>query len=285
MLYKSYIIDTMCNVYKNNLIVLSQLNNSQLIYYDNDNQLRPDDRYLSYFRPGTKESKISYIIKTSFLQIFNCYIINIVSQETQKEGESNTQLLEIENKKHLLRKSLEGLEKYQQSLQEHQHNYEAIEKLNSELNSIFNNIDDYKLEYLLTIQTPTETKSESKSWLYKLYESTLKSSPKNDKSRAPLSTLEDISEDNDENNNEDENEVSDENISDENGDINNGEEESSNNITQEEETEPQLGDYFPENLEDTDEYEHSYLRGILYIFSKKIFGIFITIGKHVNFFF
>ncbi len=280
----------MCNVYKNNLIVLSQLNDSQLIYYDSENQLKPDDRYLSYLRPGTKESKIAYIIKNSFLQIFNCYIINIVSQETQKESDTDTQLLEIENKKHLLRKSLEGIRKYQNSLQEHQHNYEAIQSLNTELNTIFNNIDDYKLEYLLTIETPKETKSESKSWLYQLYESTLKSSASSHKTQSNLSTLENIAEKEREEIDEDhdENDVDEENLTVENKNENNNdaiEDNNSGNIEKDEDEEPQLGEYFPDNIDDSDRYEHSYFTGMLYILSKKIFNIFITIGKHVNIFF
>lgn len=271
----------MCNIYKNNLIVLSQLNDSQLIYYDSENELRPDDRYLSYLRPGTKESKISFIIKNSFLQIFNCNIINLVSQEIQKENDSNIKLIEIENNKHLLRKSLVGLEKYKKTLEEHNQNSEYISEISETLNTIFNNFDEYKLEYLLTIQTPTESKSESKGWLYKLYESTIKSSPPKIESQSHISP----SESSDEDTSQFENNLKLE--------INNSDNEKSDdhqveieeNTTPVLEEEPQLGEYFPEEIEDEDEYHTNYVSGFMYLISRKIFNIFITIGKHVAYFF
>lgn len=271
----------MCNIYKNNLIVFSQLNDSQLIYYDYENQLKPDDRYLSYFRPGTKESKIGYIFKNSFLQIFNCYIINLVSQEIQKENECHTKLIEIENNKHLLRKSLEGLEKYQKSLEKHQLNFDYIEEINKSLNKVFDNIDEYKLEYLRTIQTPTESKSKSKGWLYQLYESTLKSSPsKTQSNNSPTESL-------DEETNQIDNNLQSELNNSENEESEDNEVESEDTNTEEieREEEPQLGEYFPEELEDEYCENTSYMRGFIYLISRKIFNIFITIGKHVRFIF
>lgn len=266
----------MCNIYKNNLIVLSQLNDSQLIYYDDENQLKPDDRYLSYFRPGTKESKIGYIIKNSFLQIFNCYIINLVSQETQKENQYNNNLIEIENNKHLLRKSLEGLEKYKKSLEYYKHNFNYIEVINKILNKVFDNIEEYKLEYLLTIQTHNESKSKSKGWLYQLYESTLKSSPtKNQYNNSPSESL------------DEETDIIENNLHLElNNSVN---EDSEDNKPQRKDSntetkvdEPQLGEYLPEELEDEYYENTNYMRGFIYLISRKIFNIFITIGKHIN---
>jgi len=263
----------MCNIYKNNLIILSQLEESALLYYDQENQLHTDNRYLSYFRSGTKESKIGYIIKNSFLQIFNCYIINLVSQEIQKETNPDSQLLEIENSKHLLRKSLEGLQTYYESLVQHQLKYNNIEIINKELKEIFENIDEYKLEYLLTIDTPNETYSESKSWLYQLYESTIKSSPKKNIPKIKITEDElDLDSTNDEEN--------------ESPKINSldlkNECETDDIITEQ----PQLGDYFPDELEDNNEDSPMYfIQGMMYIISKKIVNIFFTIGKHVSFYF
>lgn len=264
----------MCNIYKNNLIILSELNDFQLLYYDDDNQLKPDDRYLSYFRPGTKEIKIGFIIKNSFLQIFNCYIVNLVSQENQKNETSETKLIEIENKKHLLRKSLEGLDKYIISLQKHQHNFQIMCDIKEELNNIFNRIEEYKLEYLFKIGTPDENKSQSKGWLYKIYEATVKSTSKNE--------LPEIESDSEEDEDIIETALQEElnSKTEENEPI----VEESESIEHNDDTEePQLGDYFPEDFgEDTNGF---YVKGIIYIISRKLFNIFITIGKHINFFF
>ena len=73
----------MCNIYKNNLIILSQLEKDQLIYIKEEtNQLKLENRYLTYLRNGTDEAKIGDIINTSFLAITNNYLLNISYNET-----------------------------------------------------------------------------------------------------------------------------------------------------------------------------------------------------------
>ena len=71
-----FIILKMCNVYKNNLIILSQIEKEQILYLT-DNNLNIDNRYLSQYRSGTKQEKICYIINQRFLVMMNNYILNI----------------------------------------------------------------------------------------------------------------------------------------------------------------------------------------------------------------
>ena len=104
----------MCNIYKNNLSVLSHLENNQLLYYSNtSSELKIDDRYFGYFQGKTDEKSISYIINHSFMRIINNYIINISSHENYNQGNVTDVLQEIKNTKSLLQKVLKGLQRYQ----------------------------------------------------------------------------------------------------------------------------------------------------------------------------
>ena len=268
MLYKCYIFRLMCNIYKNNLMVLSQLEDDQFIYYDTDNNLRQDNRIFNYIRTGTKENKIAMIINNSFLHILNSYIINLVSQE-KLENQEDEQLVEIENTKHLLRKALTGIQKYYETLVKNNYNFQDIERLNTELNKKFENLEEYKMEYLLKINDQTETTSSSKSWLYQIYESTLKPDSKKQ-----------IIEDKIESSNTD----SEDNSSEDNNTVSQEPNEVNNCLPYYPEEAPQLGEYFPENFGINDEEEIGFIQGFLYIISKKVVNLFFTIGKHVSYF-
>ena len=187
----------MCNIYKNNLTLLSQIEEGQFIYYDSNYTLNYEDRYLSYIRKGTQEKKISDIIKNSYLKILNTYVINLVSQENNNDTEKNTSendMIEIENTKHILRKSLEGIENYLKTLEKY--NYEVTNLKNTYhiLKEIFDNLENHKSDYLIKINNSIENSqpSNSKSWLYSLYESTIKSEPKpiNQNETSPSQTVE-----------------------------------------------------------------------------------------------
>ena len=259
----------MCNIYKNNLMVLSQLEENQFIYYDADNNLRQDNRIFNYIRTGTKESKIAMIINNSFLHILNSYIINLVYQE-KMENQPDEQLLEIENTKHLLRKSLVGIQKYYETLVKNNYNFQEIERLNTELNKRFENLEEYKMEYLIKINDQTETTNSSKSWLYQIYESTLKPESKKEVVENLVET----------DNKEDEDNL----IEDNDTDTPDSEEEAGC-LPFNTSTEPQIGDYFPENFGVDDEEDFGYIQGLLYILSKKMVSLFFTVGKHVTYFF
>tara|TARA_B100000963_G_scaffold324113_1_gene309376 strand:+ start:489 stop:1373 length:885 start_codon:yes stop_codon:yes gene_type:complete len=274
MLYKSYIFGKMCNIYKNNLMLLSQLEEDQFIYYDSENNLKIDNRILGYLRNGTKENKISIIINSSFMHILNSYIINLVSHE-KMESHEGVQLLEIENTKLLLRNALKGIQKYYETLVKNNYHYQDIENLNSNLNKKYENIEEYKTEYLIKINDNTSTPSTSKSWLYQIYESTLKPECKKPTVIETTKLENESSIDENTNSTEDSSTI--------NNNDNNTSHSESQNINHTEPEEEQLGNYFPETL-DEDE-EPGFMHGILYIFSKKIIGLFFTIGKHVSYFF
>lgn len=254
----------MCNIYKNNLMLLSQLEEDQFIFYDIENNLKIDNRILGYFRNGTKENKIAIIINASFLHILNSYIINLVCHEKMNHQE-NEQLLEIEieNSKHLLRKALKGIQIYYETLVKNNYDYTAIEDLNNTLHNKLENLEQYKLEYLIKINNTNTNTDTSKSWLYKMYESTLK--------KEVVTNVIEL---------ESDSYVDEKNVLTENNSSNTNDNyfinSQYNNVE-----EPQLGDNFPEELEE----EPGFIHGLLYIFSKKIVGLFFTIGKHVVYFF
>ena len=250
-------------------MVLSQLEEDQFIYYDADNNLRQDNRIFNYIRTGTKESKIAMIINNSFLHILNSYIINLVSQE-KMEIQQDEQLVEIENTKHLLRKSLAGIQKYYETLVKNNYNFQEIEKLNTELNKRFENLEEYKMEYLIKINDQTETTSSSKSWLYQIYESTLKPESKKEVLEDVVETSNKADEDNSSENNETDSLDS---------------EEEGGCLQFNPSQDPQIGDYFPENFGVDEEDDFGYIQGFLYILSKKMVSLFFTVGKHVTYFF
>jgi hypothetical protein len=174
----------MCNIYKNNLIILSQLEESQFIYYKEDtNKIKIDNRTLSYFRSGTEEKKIGEVINSSFINMFNNYIINIANSENLPSNLDNISLTasledsikEIKNTKELLNKSLQGINTYYETLQLNDYKYQPILELYQKLTDLFNNIDTYQQNYIQTINKKKEKNNNSNSWLYNIYQSTLKS--------------------------------------------------------------------------------------------------------------
>lgn len=172
----------MCNIYKNNLIILSQLDNSQFLYYKEDtNKLKIDDRTLSYFRSGTKESDILQIINSSFINMFNNYIINIANSENLPPNigdniESDSledSIREIKNTKELLRNSLKGLQNYHETLKLNKYESQSTLDLYESLNKLLENIDSYQDKYINAINRKSQKSNKSNSWLYNIYQSTL----------------------------------------------------------------------------------------------------------------
>jgi len=174
----------MCNIYKNNLIILSQLEKDQLIYIKEEtNQLKLENRYLTYLRNGTDEAKIGDIINTSFLAITNNYLLNISYNETIHNENLQQDLTlslednikEIKNTKELLTNSLKGLQTYEATLFTNNHNYNDIMELNINLHAILDNIDIYRENYIKTINPNSNKTNHSNSWLYNLYQNTFSS--------------------------------------------------------------------------------------------------------------
>ena len=161
----------MCNIYKNNLSVLSNLDNNQLLYYSNTtSELKIDDRYFGYFQGKTDEKNIVYIINHSFMRIINNYIINISSHENYNQGQDTDVLQEIKNTKSLLQKALTGLQRYQQNLSEPNQGGHHILELYQNISNMVENIDNLREEYICKINTKLKIESPSwTQWLSKLY--------------------------------------------------------------------------------------------------------------------
>lgn len=64
------------NIYKHNLDVLSNLEENQTIYYE-ENKIFIDDRYLGRYRHGNNPKKIIEIIKISFIHFYNQLLMNL----------------------------------------------------------------------------------------------------------------------------------------------------------------------------------------------------------------
>lgn len=242
----------MCNIYKNNLIVLSQIEDNQLIYYKEEtNKLKIDDRYLSYFHSDNNVQKIADIVNTCFLQLSNNYIVNIAQadnlhllEEVPETSNLEDSIKEIKNTKALLRNSLKGINTYYQTLEKNNYDYTPIQELYQKLTPIFDNLENYKENYIGKINERSSPKTESNSWLYKLYQSTIKSTV--EKQPIKLST---------------------ETIT------------TTDNQTFAEENQ---GDDICDNSCPPIEETESYVLGFIYIVSRKVSNFIISVGRHLK---
>lgn len=248
-----FIILKMCNVYKNNLIILTQIEQDQILYLT-DNNLNIDNRYLSLYRSGTKQDKICNTINQSFLVMMNNYILNITHNENSLNNKRQDLTLsleenieEIKNTKELLNNSLKGIKIYIDNLEKLNYEINLLENLYINLTKIYDSLDDLREDYIKSIDT-AECDNNSESWLYKLYQNTIKSSPKIEEKEIP--------------------EI----------------------IIQEDET--QLSDTTPEPIYNNTDEEHqetepqdSYVLGFLYIVSRKLSNFVISVGNHLRYIF
>jgi hypothetical protein len=72
------------NIYRYNLDILSNLEQNQTIYYE-QNQIFVDDRYFGKYRYGNNPLKIIEIIKFSFLHYYNLLLMNLYEIEKHKD--------------------------------------------------------------------------------------------------------------------------------------------------------------------------------------------------------
>ena len=142
----------MCNIYKNNLIVLSKINDNNDLYYV-DNSLYIDDRYLTSMRSGKNINKINNIISNSFLKMCNNHIIFDKINETQNREENNEQNIDnYDDNYTLLVDSLNGFKNYitnlkNNSLLNDEKLTNLLENSYSKLDEIMKNIDSIKETY------------------------------------------------------------------------------------------------------------------------------------------
>lgn len=87
------------NIYKNNLLLLSELTQIESIYYY-ENRIFKEDRYFSTIRYGNNVDKILNIIKTSFFHYYNLILIT-------KKDEIISKIM------NLLTKSIYGLKQFE----------------------------------------------------------------------------------------------------------------------------------------------------------------------------
>lgn len=73
-------METSSNIYRYNLEILSNLQENQNIYYE-QNKIFVDDRYFGRYRYGNNPVKIVEIIKFSFLHYYNQLLLNLLSKQ------------------------------------------------------------------------------------------------------------------------------------------------------------------------------------------------------------
>lgn len=242
----------MCNVYKNNLIVLSQIDYDQLLYLT-EYTLNIDNRYLSIYRSGTNQKKICYTINKSFLSLINNYILNITNIESSLNKKPQDLSLslednieEIKNTKELLNNSLKGVKIYIDNLEKYNYERNLIEELYINLTKIYEKVDELRDNYITSIDNNNEN-TNSENWLYKLYQNTIRGNHKTQE-EPQITEKQQTSEYNTINNEIENDEIE--------------QEEDSNNEC---------------------ETSDSYVFGFLYIISRKISNLVLSVGNHIRY--
>ena len=100
------------NIYKNNLIILKELQETESIYYC-ENRIIKEDRYFGNIRCGNNLDKILGIINISFLHYYNLILISDIDEEI----------------KNLLIGSIKGIDNFKIYNKNNNINIEKIEKI------------------------------------------------------------------------------------------------------------------------------------------------------------
>ena len=145
--------DTLVNIYKYNLDILTNLEEGQTIYYE-ENKILLDDRYLGFYRYGNNWIKINEIIKASFIHYHNILQMNIV--------ENRDGILE------LLKGTINGLKIIINTLKSIDREYIQAESLKLDLLTLLIELK----EPTINIDTDTDTDSESENCLRSMLNST-----------------------------------------------------------------------------------------------------------------
>ena len=236
----------MCNIYKNNLITLSQVQNNELLYI-NENKILVDDRYFTSFRQNNIQ-EIFDCINLSFITIVNNYILNIIEDEKNIELLDEEDLNEVKNTKDLLKSSFNGLLIYKKTLEYNRYNNDIISKFINNLTTIIDNLDILRDKYVLSVQSKKSDETNKKSiWNYLLFNSSIN----NTKSKLIIKEPEPLKETDNISNNQD-----------------------INNDTFNDESNNEYNEFYEEN--------DSYIINLLYIVSRKITNVFKCVGKHIS---
>lgn len=150
------------NIYRYNLEILSNLQENQNIYYE-QNKIFVDDRYFGRYRYGNNPNKIVDIIKFSFLHYYNQLLLNLLNKDDFNE------ILE------LLRKTITGIKLLIKEENESLNLEEKIifENLRNNLVNLLNELNNKDDESLNTnVDYETEEESDSENCLKSMLHST-----------------------------------------------------------------------------------------------------------------
>tara|TARA_B110000114_G_C15043161_1_gene378010 strand:+ start:292 stop:894 length:603 start_codon:yes stop_codon:yes gene_type:complete len=113
------------NIYKNNLIILKELQENESIYYC-ENKIIKEDRYLGNIRCGNNLDKILGIINISFLHYYNLILISDIDEEI----------------KNLLIGSIKGINNFKIYNKNNNINIDKIEKIIKLFESYIENLEN-----------------------------------------------------------------------------------------------------------------------------------------------
>ena len=122
-------MEPLVNIYKYNLDILTNLEEGQTIYYE-ENKICIDDRYFGFYRYGNNWKKINEIIKVSFIHYYNILAMNISGNREE--------LLE------LLRNVINGLKILNNNLKTLERENIHIENLKLDLLTLLIELDEPK---------------------------------------------------------------------------------------------------------------------------------------------
>ena len=142
-------MDSFLNIYKKNLEILSNVQDGETIYYE-ENRIFIDTRYFSQFRYGNNSAKILEIIKISFLHFYNQLLMNLCSSQ---------QFDEIYN---FLNKSIEGLTNIKNIQTEDKNKYDSLVR---ELSNLLEDIKKVEDKDFYSESSSDESESDIKNCL------------------------------------------------------------------------------------------------------------------------
>jgi hypothetical protein len=145
-------MEPLVNIYKYNLDILTNLEEGQTIYYE-ENKIILDERYFGSYRYGNNWIKINEIIKTCFLHYYNILQMNI--------SEDREEILEI------LRNTINGLKIIINTLKTTDKEYCQVESLRLDLLSLLTELEDPE-----NIEDKSDSDSESENCLRSMLNST-----------------------------------------------------------------------------------------------------------------
>ena len=139
-------MDALVNIYKYNLDILTNLEEGQTIYYE-ENKIQMDERYFGFYRHGNNWKKINEIIRASFIHYYNILKMNITEDRE-----------EILN---LLRKTINGIKLLIGNLKTLEREHIYLEDLKLDLLTLLIELEEPEINKEIEDETDSDSDSEN----------------------------------------------------------------------------------------------------------------------------